>query len=118
MIDVSADALERAKIIITASVEKLHSKGKLTDKERDSALHDIRTETALSAAAEADMVIEAATENKTLKLSIFKDLDQIAQPTAILATNTSSISITEIASATRRPEHVVGVHFMNPVPLM
>src|SRR5258708_6014082 len=64
------------------------------------------------------MVIEATTENKSLKLSIFKELDQIAQPSAILATNTSSISITEIASATRRPEHVVGVHFMNPVPLM
>src|SRR5258707_12288097 len=84
MIDVSADALERAKSTIAASVEKLHGKGKLTDRERDSVLHQIRTETALSAAAEADMVIEAATENKSLKLSIFKDVDQIAQPKRLI----------------------------------
>jgi 3-hydroxybutyryl-CoA dehydrogenase len=118
MIDVSADALTRAQATIAASVEKLHSKGKLTYEARQNTLQGIRTDTALAAAAAADLVIEAATENKPLKLKIFDDLDGIAKPGVILATNTSSISITEIAAATKRPELVVGVHFMNPVPIM
>ncbi len=118
MIDVSTDALKRAQATIAASVDKLHGKGKLTDEARDNALHGIQTDTALIAVADADLVIEAATENKPLKLKIFADLDGIAKPGVILATNTSSISITEIAAATKRPENVVGVHFMNPVPIM
>ncbi len=118
MIDVSADALTRAQATIAASVDKLHGKGKLTDEARDNALHGIQTDTALIAVADADLVIEAATENKPLKLKIFADLDGIAKPGVILATNTSSISITEIAATTKRPENVVGVHFMNPVPIM
>jgi len=118
MIDVSADALTRAQATIAASVDKLHGKGKLTDDARDNALHGIQTDTALATAADADLVIEAATENKPLKLKIFADLYNIVKPGVILATNTSSISITEIAAATKRPELVVGVHFMNPVPIM
>ena len=118
MIDVKPDAIERARASIASSVEKLHSKGKLDDTARDNALHNIQTATSLEAVADAELVIEAATENKLLKLTIFADLDRIAAPSVILATNTSSISITEIAAATKRPEHVVGVHFMNPVPLM
>src|SRR5260221_4905593 len=118
MIDVSADALTRAQATIAASVDKLHGKGKLNDEARDNALHGIQTDTALIAVADADLVIEAATENKPLKLKIFADLDGIAKPGVILATNTSSISITEIAATTKRPENVVGVHFMNPVPIM
>jgi 3-hydroxybutyryl-CoA dehydrogenase len=118
MIDVQPEAIERAKQTIAQSVEKLHDKGKITDQARDNALEGIRTSTDLGAAADADMVIEAATENKAIKLKIFADLDLIAQSGAVLATNTSSISITEIASATRRPQKVVGLHFMNPAPVM
>ena len=118
MIDVNPDAIERAKKTIAQSVAKLHSKGKLSDEARDHALNDIRTSTELSAAADADLVIEAATENKALKLQIFAELDRLCHANSVLATNTSSISITEIAAATHRPQHVVGVHFMNPVPLM
>src|SRR5262249_24959419 len=118
MIDVSQEAIERAKKTIEASVEKLHSIGQLDNTARDNALYHIETDTALEAAANADMVIEAATENKPLKLKIFGELDRIVEQGAILATNTSSVSITEIAAATRRPDCVVGIHFMNPVPLM
>jgi 3-hydroxybutyryl-CoA dehydrogenase len=118
MIDVDAEAIERAKQIIAQSVEKLHSKGKITGQARDNALEGIRTSTDLAAAADADMVIEAATENKSVKLRIFADLDRLTRSDVILATNTSSISITEIAAATKRPHKVVGVHFMNPVPIM
>jgi 3-hydroxybutyryl-CoA dehydrogenase len=118
MIDVNSEAIAAAKQTIAASVEKLHSKGKIDDKARDNALTGIMTGTDLIAAAGADLVIEAATENKPIKLKIFAGLDQVTQPNAILATNTSSISITEIAAATRRPHKVVGIHFMNPVPVM
>jgi 3-hydroxybutyryl-CoA dehydrogenase len=118
MIDVSPDAIERARKTIAQSVDKLHSKGKLTDEACQRALMEIQTSTDLDVAAEADITIEAATEDKTLKLRIFGDLDRITYPNTILATNTSSISITEIAAATRRPHRVVGLHFMNPVPLM
>ncbi len=118
MIDVNAEAIERAKQAIAQSVEKLHGKGKITDQARDNALEGIHASTDLNAAADAEMVIEAATENKALKLKIFADLDRLTRPDAILASNTSSISITEIAAATQRPHKVVGVHFMNPAPIM
>ncbi|MCC7452215.1 MAG: 3-hydroxybutyryl-CoA dehydrogenase [Anaerolineae bacterium] len=118
MIDVNPDALARAKQTITSSVEKLFSKGKLDDAARDRALNGIRTDTDITAANEADLVIEAATEHKPLKLKIFADLDKLTRPDVILASNTSSISLTEIAAATHKPHKVVGVHFMNPVPLM
>ncbi len=118
MIDVSPDAIERARQTISRSVAKLHEKGKIDDGQRDRALNGIRTESDVKAASGADLVIEAATENKALKLKIFADLDQLTTPDTILATNTSSISITEIAAATHKPDKVIGVHFMNPVPLM
>src|SRR5260221_1099493 len=116
IIDVSTDALKRAQATIAASVDKLHGKGKLTDEARDNALHGIQTETALSAAANADLVIEAATENKPLKLKIFADLHGIAKPVVILAPNTSSISITEIAAAPKRRENAVGGRSLSPAP--
>jgi 3-hydroxybutyryl-CoA dehydrogenase len=118
MIDVSPDIIERARRTIAQSVDKLHGKGKLTDAARQRALTEIQASTDLDAAADADITIEAATENKALKLKLFGDLDRITHPNTILATNTSSISITDIAAATRRPHRVVGLHFMNPVPLM
>jgi 3-hydroxybutyryl-CoA dehydrogenase len=118
MIDVSPDIIERARRTIAQSVDKLHGKGKLTDAARQRALTEIQASTDLDTAADADITIEAATENKPLKLKLFGDLDRITHPDTILATNTSSISITEIAAATRRPHRVVGLHFMNPVPLM
>lgn len=118
MIDIDPAALERAKQTITTSVEKLYSKGRIDDAARKNALEGIQTGTDISLAADADMVIEAATENKALKLKIFADLDERVRPGAILATNTSSISITSIAAATKRPQNVVGIHFMNPVPIM
>ncbi len=117
MMDVIPEALERGKATIAKSVEKLFSKGVITEEQKATALA-IRTASNLDAAAQADLVIEAASENPELKLKIFRDLDNLAPQWAILASNTSSISITRIAGATRRPEKVIGMHFMNPVPLM
>ncbi|MCE7948081.1 MAG: 3-hydroxybutyryl-CoA dehydrogenase [Chloroflexi bacterium CFX4] len=118
LIDISAEALARAKETIRQSVEKLHSKGKLDDAARANALTQMISGTDMALAADADLIIEAATENKPLKLKLFADLDALAKPSAILASNTSSISITSLAAATKRPSHVIGFHFMNPVPLM
>lgn len=118
LIDVDAAALDRALASIRASVEKLHGKGKLTDAQRDAALSGITVGLDLSEASDAQLVIEAVSETLPLKQTIFRRLDEVAPPGAILASNTSSISITEIAAATKRPEQVIGLHFMNPVPLM
>jgi 3-hydroxybutyryl-CoA dehydrogenase len=118
LIDVNPDALTRARQTIATSVDKLHGKGKISAEARQNALDGIHPATDLGAAAEADLVVEAATENKALKLKIFADLDRLARPEVILASNTSSISITEIAAATKRPALVAGVHFFNPVPIM
>ncbi|HRE47162.1 MAG TPA: 3-hydroxybutyryl-CoA dehydrogenase [Aggregatilineales bacterium] len=118
LIDINPEALTRAKATIAASVEKLFGKGKIDAAGRTNALETMSSGTDMALAADADLVIEAATENQPLKLKLFADLDRIAKPGAILATNTSSISITTIAAATKRPEVVAGVHFMNPVPLM
>ena len=117
MMDVSPGQLERGKAAISKSVEKLVSKGAISQAQKDAALN-IKTVAAMETVAEADLVIEAASENPDLKLKIFRDLDQQARPGVILASNTSSISITKIAAATQRPERVIGMHFMNPVPLM
>jgi len=117
LMDVIPEQLERAKISIKKSVEKLASKGALTDEQKAAAL-SIRMVGSLDELSTADLVIEAATENPDLKLKIFRDLDQQARPEVILASNTSSISITKIGGATHRPDKVVGMHFMNPVPLM
>ena len=117
LMDVIPEQLERAKITIKKSVDKLASKGALTEEQKAAAL-GIRMVGNLDELPTADLVIEAATETPELKLKIFRDLDQQARPGVILASNTSSISITKIGGATQRPDKVVGIHFMNPVPLM
>jgi 3-hydroxybutyryl-CoA dehydrogenase len=118
MIDVSADALAKGKASIEKNFERQIKKGTVDAATRDAALAKLTTSTDLGAIANATFVIEAATENVQLKFKIFGDMDRLAQAGAILATNTSSISITEIAAKTKRPEHVIGMHFMNPVPVM
>jgi 3-hydroxybutyryl-CoA dehydrogenase len=118
LIDVAPAALDKGISNIRRSLGKLAEKGRLTSSQAESALAAIAPAGELSAAAAAELVIEAATENPELKLKIFRDLDALAQPDAILASNTSSISLTKIAGATHRPDKVVGMHFMNPVPLM
>lgn len=118
LMDTSADALRQAQQTIADSVERLHGKGKIDDFARDRATHGINIGTRLEDVGSADLVIEAATENPKIKKQIFTDLDKLMRPNVILASNTSSISITEIGAATRRPELVCGMHFMNPVPIM
>jgi 3-hydroxybutyryl-CoA dehydrogenase len=118
LIDVSADALAKAKSTIEKNLDRQVKKGTLDEAAKAAALALLSTSTELSAAKDATIVVEAATEKKSLKLQIFRDLDAIAPAGAILATNTSSISITEIAAVTKRPDHVIGMHFMNPVPVM
>ena len=118
MIDVSAQAIERGLATIGKNLERQVKKGSVTAEGRDATLGRIKTSTDMGAASAADLIIEAATENRDLKFKIFGDLDGIASANAILASNTSSISITEIAGRTKRPEKVVGMHFMNPVPVM
>jgi len=119
LIDISAAVLEKAKATIEKNLDRMLSKEKITEAEKTAALNNIHTFTKMEeGVAEVDLVIEAATENVELKLSIFKQLDEVAPANAILASNTSSISLTKIAAATQRPEKVIGMHFMNPVPVM
>ena len=118
MIDVSADALARGRATIEKNLERQLKKGTLDAAARDATLARLTTAPALDEAGEAALVIEAATESVELKHRIFAELDRVAAPGAILATNTSSISITEIAARTKRAEQVIGMHFMNPVPVM
>jgi 3-hydroxybutyryl-CoA dehydrogenase len=115
--DVMPAALEKAKAVIQKSTTKLLEKEKITA-EQKAAADKIEFVSDLSTIGEADLVIEAATENPELKFQIFKELDEKAREGVILATNTSSISITKIAGSTSRPDKVIGMHFMNPVPLM
>jgi 3-hydroxybutyryl-CoA dehydrogenase len=117
MTDVIPEAVARARTNIARSADKLAAKGVITEAQKQAA-QGIQTGGDLEPARQADLVIEAATENPDLKLQLFNDLDRIAPPQAILASNTSSISLTRIASATTRPEKVIGMHFFNPVPLM
>ena len=118
LIDVSSDALAKGKASIEKNFERQIKKGTVDAAARDAALTKLTTSTDLGAIANATFVIEAATENVQLKFKIFGDIDRLAPAGAILASNTSSISITEIAAKTQRPEHVIGMHFMNPVPVM
>lgn len=118
MIDVSADALARGVETITKNLDRQVKKGAVTSEDAHAALARIATATSLDAVTNAEVIVEAATERTDLKFRIFEDLDRLATPGAILATNTSSIAITEIAARTKRPEHVIGMHFMNPVPVM
>jgi 3-hydroxybutyryl-CoA dehydrogenase len=117
MTDVIPEAVERGQATIARSVAKLAEKGSITEAQKSSALK-IATSLDLDPVQKADMVIEAATENPDLKLKLFADLDRLAPASAIIASNTSSISLTKIAAATRRPDKVIGMHFFNPVPLM
>lgn len=117
MYDVSEEQLEKALQTIRANIGRKQRKGMITETE-NTILGRIITSTSLEDAVNADYVIEAATEKKEIKAGLFKKLDRICKPETILATNTSSISITEIAAATKRPEQVIGMHFMNPVPVM
>lgn len=118
LIDVSADALARGKGTIAKNLERQVKKGALEQAAAEAALARVHTATDRDALANADLIVEAATERRDLKCSLFADADRIAPPHAILASNTSSISITEIAACTKRPEQVIGMHFMNPVPVM
>lgn len=118
MTDISEASLEKGKATIAGSLERLIKKGSLAEDQKAVILGRVKTSSTTTALNDADLIVEAATENIELKLKIFKDLDQVARPGVILATNTSSISITKIAAATSRPERVAGMHFMNPVPLM
>jgi len=118
LIDVSADALARARSTIAGNLDRQIKKGVIEAGAKEPALARITDATDIAAASEAALVIEAASEDPALKFRLFTALDEIAGPQAILATNTSSISITEIAGRTRRPQRVIGMHFMNPVPMM
>jgi 3-hydroxybutyryl-CoA dehydrogenase len=118
LIDVDKKQLEKALATIQKNMDRQVKKGGLSEADRDAALGRIATSGKLDDAAKADLVVEAATEDPALKFKIFETLDAAAPADTILATNTSSISITEIAARTKRPDKVIGMHFMNPVPMM
>jgi 3-hydroxybutyryl-CoA dehydrogenase len=118
MMDINEAAVKKGLATIESSCDRMIKKGTMTDAEKKTLLSNIKTATTSQDLAQCDIVIEAATENVDLKLKIFKDLDAVCKPSALLCTNTSSISITKIAAVTKRPEKVAGMHFMNPVPLM
>jgi 3-hydroxybutyryl-CoA dehydrogenase len=118
MTDIGEAQLQRGIKTVDSSLERLVKKEKMNAAEKAAALARIQTSTSLDALRAADLVIEAATENLDLKLEIFGRIDQVAKADAIIATNTSSISITRLAAATKRPDKVIGMHFFNPVPVM
>jgi len=119
LIDVSQAYLDKGMATITKNLDRMVAKGKITEADKEQTLNNITSYTRLEEGVEyASLVVEAATENLDLKLKIFKDLDDFCPEDTILASNTSSISITQIASITKRPEMVIGMHFMNPVPIM
>jgi 3-hydroxybutyryl-CoA dehydrogenase len=119
LFDIADAALERGMSTITKNLDRLVAKERITEDVKSSTLANLKTFTDLkSAVADADLVVEAAVERVDLKLNLFKDLDAHTKPECILSTNTSSISITKIAAATTRPDKVIGMHFMNPVPIM
>lgn len=119
LIDVSQVSLDKGFATISKNLDRMVSKEKITESDKASTLGNIKLFSSLEKGlVQADLVVEAATENSELKLKIFRDLDTLCEAKTILATNTSSISITQIAAATSRPEKVIGMHFMNPVPIM
>ena len=119
LIDLSENSLKKGIGTITKNLDRMIAKGRITEEDKLRTLNNITTCTSLQEGVEcAGLVVEAATENLELKLNIFRDLDKFCPDNTILATNTSSISITEIAAVTSRPEMVIGMHFMNPVPIM
>jgi len=119
LVDVSKDALDKAMNTVAKNLERQIAKGLLTEDQKLKTLQNLNLFTSLEkGVADADLVVEAATENKALKLSIFSELEKLCPDKTILASNTSSISITQIAAATKRADKVIGMHFMNPVPIM
>jgi 3-hydroxybutyryl-CoA dehydrogenase len=118
MVDVSEQALARGRSTIEKNLDRQVKKGTIQEADKQATLERLATSGDLGAVSDSALVVEAATENRDLKFRIFGDLDRLAPPGAVLASNTSSISITEIAARTRRPEQVIGMHFMNPVPVM
>ncbi|MGK0363676.1 MAG: 3-hydroxybutyryl-CoA dehydrogenase [Saprospiraceae bacterium] len=119
LVDISAASLEKALGTIAKNLDRMVKKERITEEDKVATLANITTFTKLEEGAKnADLVVEAATENVDLKMKIFKSMDEVAPKGAILATNTSSISITKIAAITSRPDQVIGMHFMNPVPVM
>lgn len=119
LIDIKQEFLDKALAIITKNLDRQVGKGLISEDDKIAALGRIKTFTALeNGVKSADLVVEAATENMEIKLDLFRQIDQYSPDSAILASNTSSISITKIAAATKRPEQVIGMHFMNPVPVM
>ena len=119
LIDINGKALEKAIVKITKNLDRLLKKEKISEETKTQTLENISTFTTIKeGVADADLVVEAATENPELKFKIFRELDNLCKPEAILATNTSSISITKIAAVTSRADKVIGMHFMNPVPMM
>jgi 3-hydroxybutyryl-CoA dehydrogenase len=118
MMDVSAAAVDKGLATISGSCDRIIKKGGMTESDKSALLGRIKGSQKIADLKDCDIVIEAATENLDLKIKIFKELDEIIKPSALLATNTSSLSITKIAGVTRRPDKVAGMHFMNPVPVM
>lgn len=118
LVDLSRELLDKAVQRIGAGLLKLQEKGKLDEAKRKGAVERLKVSASIAAVKEVDFAIEAVTENESLKKQIFKELDQAVRQGGVLATNTSSIPITRIGAATRRPDAVIGMHFMNPVPLM
>ncbi len=119
LVDVSQNQLKKALFTINKNLDKQLAKKSISEELKNKTIKNISTFTSLKDGVQnCDLIIEAATENKDLKLNLFKEIDQVAPANCILATNTSSISITKIASVTKRPEKVIGMHFMNPVPVM
>jgi 3-hydroxybutyryl-CoA dehydrogenase len=118
LVDLSKPQLDKAIATITKNMERQLDKGLITEEIKARALSNITTMTSFAGLKDSQLIVEAATENTDLKLSIFKQIDEVAPEGCILASNTSSISITKIAAATKRPGHVIGMHFMNPVPVM
>ncbi|WP_430413195.1 3-hydroxybutyryl-CoA dehydrogenase [Kordia sp.] len=119
LIDISQASLDKGIATITKNLDRMVAKERISEEDKQNTLNNITTHTSIKEGVEyASLVVEAATENVNLKLKIFKDLDELCPEDTILATNTSSISITQIAAVTSRPEMVIGMHFMNPVPIM
>jgi 3-hydroxybutyryl-CoA dehydrogenase len=118
MVDIAQAALDRGMKTVDGSLTRIVQKQKMTDADKAAALGRIKTSTEMSAMKDCDLLIEAATENVDIKLQLFAQIEAVAKPGAIIASNTSSISITKLAAATRRPAQVIGMHFFNPVPVM
>lgn len=118
MMDVNPASLEKAMATITKNMDRQVEKGKLSAEAKDAALANLSTVTKMADLSHCDLVVEAATENEEVKKKIFRELDDVLNPAGMLASNTSSISITRLAAVTKRPEKFIGMHFMNPVPMM